>query len=306
MNATVQAIGIVGLGKMGMGIARRLRSHGFRVTGFDREDAARSGAAESGIAIAESIKEVVAALDTPCTIWLMVPAGSATEEAVDEAAAVLSGGDILIDGGNSNYRESRQRAQVLAADRIHMLDVGTSGGVGGEERGYCLMVGGASEAVGRVAPVFDALASDGQAGWRHVGPSGAGHFVKMIHNGIEYGMMQALAEGFALLDAKAELDLDLAEVSELWRHGSIVSSRLLDHVTEALSADADLSNVSAFVADSGEGRWTVQEAVDLAVPAPVITIALLQRFRSRMDDSFADRLLSAMRLGFGGHQPKLL
>jgi 6-phosphogluconate dehydrogenase len=236
----------------------------------------------------------------------MVPAGDATEQVVLEMAVLLSPGDVLIDGGNSNYRDSVRRAEVLATDGIHFLDVGTSGGIGGEERGYCLMVGGDATAANRLADLFEALAYSGSDGWKHVGPRGAGHFVKMIHNGIEYGMMQALAEGFALLDAKSDMDLDLAAISDLWRHGSIVSSRLLDHVTESLSADAGLSNVSAYVADSGEGRWTVQEAVDLSVPAPVITLALLQRFASRVDDSFANRLLSAMRLGFGGHQPKLL
>ncbi len=306
MNTPARAIGVVGLGKMGMGIARRLRDQGYAVTGFDPDETARAQAAEAQIGIAESIKEVVAALGTQCTVWLMVPPGSATEEAVAEARIALSRGDVLIDGGNSNYRDSMRRAEVLNRDGINFLDVGTSGGVGGEERGYCLMVGGGSEAVDRVAPVFDSLAFGGTNGWKHVGYSGSGHFVKMIHNGIEYGMMQALAEGFALMEAKADMELDLSGISELWRHGSIVSSRLLDHVTEALSADDRLSNVSDYVSDSGEGRWTVEEAVDLAVPAPVITMALLQRFRSRIDDSFADRLLSAMRLGFGGHQPKLL
>lgn len=305
MNTPARAIGVVGLGKMGLGIARRLRTHGYDVTGFDRDAAARSDAADSGIVVSESVEEVVAGLDAPRTIWLMVPAGAATEEVVLEMAAHLSKGDLLIDGGNSNYKDSMRRAEVLATDGIPFLDVGTSGGVGGEQRGYCIMVGGTAEAVDGAAEIFDALASDGRAGWSHVGPSGSGHFVKMIHNGIEYGMMQALAEGFALLEARSDMDLDLADISELWRHGSIVSSTLLDHVTEALSADVRLSNVSPFVSDSGEGRWTVQEAVDLAVPAPVITLALLQRFGSRIDDSFADRLLSAMRLGFGGHQPKL-
>ena len=276
MDTPARAIGVVGLGKMGLGIGRRLLTHGYDVTGFDRDSAARSGAADSGIVVAESVKEVVAGLDEPRTMWLMVPAGAATEEVVLEMAVHLSEGDLLVDGGNSYYRDSMRRAEVLAS----------------------------GEAVERAVEIFDALSFDGRAGWRHVGPSGSGHFVKMIHNGIEYGMMQALAEGLALLEARSDMDLDLAEISELWRHGSIVSSRLLDHVTEALSADARLSDVSPYVADSGEGRWMVQEAVDLAVPAPVITLALLQRFRSRIDDSFADRLLSAMRLGFGGHQPK--
>ena len=306
MDTTSATLGVIGLGKMGLGIARRLTTHGIEVTGFDRDAAARSAAADSGISIAESVKEVVAALEPPRTVWLMVPAGEPTETVVLEMKALLSPGDILIDGGNSNYRDSIRRAEVLASDGIRFLDIGTSGGVGGEERGYCLMVGGDAESVDRLSELFGVLAHGGRDGWKHVGPSGAGHFVKMIHNGIEYGMMQALAEGFALLEAKSDMDLDLAAISELWRHGSIVSSRLLDHVTEALSADAGLSNVTAYVSDSGEGRWTVQEAVDLAVPAPVITLALLQRFASRIDDSFANRLLSSMRLGFGGHQPKLL
>lgn len=303
MSTPARTIGVVGLGKMGLGIARRLEAAGHAVTGFDPDAAARSGAADAGITVTGSPEEVVAGLVPPRTVWLMVPAGAATDEAVRTLAGCLSGGDLLIDGGNSNYRESMRRAELLAGDGIAFLDVGTSGGLAGAGRGYCIMVGGAAETVERAAGVFDALACDGRAGWAHVGPNGAGHFVKMIHNGIEYGMMQAFAEGFALLDAKADMDLDLAAIAELWKHGSIVSSTLLDHAAAALAADPRLSQASPRVADSGEGRWTVQEAADLSVPAPVITLALIQRFRSRVDDSYADRLLSAMRLGFGGHKP---
>jgi len=288
---------------MGLGISRRLRRHGYAVTGFDRDAAARSGAQDSGVHVAESVEDVVAALDPPRTIWLMVPAGAPTDAVVRQLSPSLARGDLMIDGGNSNYHDSIRRAKNLADDGILFLDVGTSGGIGGEDRGYCLMAGGPAKGIERAADIFSALAADGRSGWAHVGPNGAGHFVKMIHNGIEYGMMQAFAEGFALLEAKSEMDLDLAKVSELWRHGSIVSSTLLDHVSHALSADTRLSDLSTHVADSGEGRWTVQEAVDLSVPAPVITMALLQRFGSRIDDSFANRLLSAMRLGFGGHKP---
>jgi 6-phosphogluconate dehydrogenase len=295
---------MVGLGKMGLGIARRLQRHGYRVTGFDPDSAARSRAKDAEIAVTDSLQSMVSGLVAPRMMWLMVPAGAPTDDVVQTVAPSITKGDLVIDGGNSNYRDSTRRAEQLAGKGVLFLDVGTSGGIAGEERGYCLMVGGPTDAVDRVADVFSALACDGRAGWAHVGPNGAGHFVKMIHNGVEYGMMQALAEGFALLEAKSEMDLDLAKISELWRHGSIVSSTLLDHVTAALSADSGLSDLGSEVADSGEGRWTVQEAVDLAVPAPVITLALLQRFGSRIDDAFANRLLSAMRLGFGGHKSK--
>ncbi len=305
MESNSPRIGVIGLGKMGLGISRRLAARGYGVVGFDRDPAVREKTA-SMASVAESVKEVVAALEPPRTVWMMVPAGDATEEVVVELSALLTEGDTLVDGGNSYYRDSIRRGEILADHGVAFLDVGTSGGLAGEHRGYCLMVGGEAAAVDRSAKIFEALAADGLEGWSHVGPGGAGHFVKMIHNGIEYGMMQALAEGFALLEARSDLDLDLAGVAELWRHGSIVSSTLLDHVSSALSADASLAGTPPHVADSGEGRWTVAEAIDLNVPAPVITLALLQRFRSRIDDSFADRLLAAMRLGFGGHQPRLL
>ncbi len=296
---------IIGLGKMGQGIARRLSGAGYTVVGYDADSEVRRSVEQMGIAVTESVVEAAAAVDSPRVVWLMVPAGETTQAVISDLLDQLSRGDVLIDGGNSNYRDSRRHATELARRGISFLDVGTSGGVAGEQRGYCLMIGGAEDAVKTAADIFDALAFHGRSGWTHVGPNGAGHFVKMIHNGIEYGMMQALAEGFALLDAKSELDLDPAKIAELWRNGSIVSSTLLDHVSTALGSDASLSDIPPHVSDSGEGRWTVAEAIDLDIPAPVITLALLQRFQSRMDDSYADRLLAAMRLGFGGHQPKL-
>ena len=300
-TAAGPAMGIVGLGKMGSGIARRLHRAGISVIAFDPAADARANVEGEGVETVGDVQALVSRLDRPRMVWLMVPAGEATEQVSTSMAGLLADGDILIDGGNSDYRESMRRAARLAERGISFLDVGTSGGVYGEAEGYCLMAGGDAAAVSTMSGIFSALAASGGDGWLHVGPSGAGHFVKMIHNGIEYGMMQAMAEGFAVLDRKHEFDIDLARVAELWRHGSVVRSWLLDLVADTLAQDAALQDIAPFVSDSGEGRWTVREAIDLNVSAPVITLSLLQRIRSRDTESYADRMLSAMRAAFGGH-----
>jgi 6-phosphogluconate dehydrogenase len=233
-----------------------------------------------------------------------VPSGAPTEQTVEQLAAQLAAGDVLIDGGNSNYKDSIRRGGSLGTRGIHFLDVGTSGGIWGRTEGYCLMIGGDAAACDRLLPIFSSLAPAPDRGWGRVGPGGAGHFVKMIHNGIEYGMMQAYAEGFSIMQHKKELDLDLAQIAEMWRHGSVVRSWLLDLTQRALAESHDLAGIAPWVSDSGEGRWTVQEAIDLDVPAPVITLSLIQRLRSRDAESFGDRLLAAMRNQFGGHAVK--
>ncbi len=282
-------IGMIGLGKMGANMSVRLLRGGHHVVGSDlNEEAVREleGAGGEGAA---SLEDLVARLETPRAIWIMVPAGPIV--------------DKVIDGGNENYKNTLRRAAALKDDDILYVDVGTSGGVWGLAEGYSMMVGGEEEAVEYLRPIFETLAPGSDRGWGHVGRSGAGHFVKMIHNGIEYGVMQAFAEGFSVMKAK-DFDLDLHQVAELWRFGSVVRSWLLDLIARALDEDADLSGLAPYVPDSGEGRWTVQEAIDLDVPAPVMTLALLQRLQSREDDSFAHKLLSAMRHQFGGHAVK--
>lgn len=263
----------------------------------DAEAARRASLTET----VESLDALVGRLAAPRAIWVMVPAGEATESTLAELAVKMSPGDILIDGGNSNYRDTQRRQRKLAASGLSLVDVGTSGGIWGSEHGYCLMIGGLSEPVGRLRGIFETLAPAPDRGWGHVGPSGAGHFVKMIHNGIEYGMMQALAEGFALLRRKADFELDLANIAEIWRHGSVVRSWLLDLTRDALGDNPSLEGISSSVADSGEGRWTVLEALDQDLAAPIITLALLQRLRSREPEAFAEKLLAAMRHRFGGH-----
>ena len=247
---------------------------------------------------------MVGRLSAPRTIWTMVPAGEPTEAAIDRAADLLSPGDAVIDGGNSNYKDSARRAAALERRGLHLLDVGTSGGVWGLTEGYCMMIGGDREQFERLRPVFRTLAPDGDRGYVHTGPSGSGHFVKMVHNGIEYGLMQAYAEGFELMQAKSEFDLDLAEIAETWRRGSVVRSWLLDLTADALKQDPALEGIQAYVEDSGEGRWAVEESVDLAVPVPVMAMALQARFRSRQEQPFGARLLAAMRNRFGGHAVK--
>ena len=257
------------------------------------------GARDSG-----SIPDLVEKLATPRAIWMMVPSGEPTETVVSNLAAKLSQGDVVIDGGNSNYRDSKRRASALSAKGINYLDVGTSGGIWGLKEGYCLMVGGSMEAFHQMEPIFQTLAPSPQQGYGYVGPSGAGHFVKMIHNGIEYGLMQAYAEGFELMQAKIEFKLDLPHIAEVWRYGSVVRSWLLDLAAAALKEDPRLESIQAYVEDSGEGRWTVQESIELAVPAPVIVQSLQARFRSRQEQPFGARLLAALRQQFGGHVVK--
>lgn len=298
-------IGIVGLGKMGGNMARRLIRAGHRVVGTARSpEIVQSLAAEEGMVPTIDVKELVTELAAPRAVWVMVPAGSATEEVIRQLAELLEPDDILIDGGNTYYKDDIRRAEELIAHGIQYVDVGTSGGIWGLAEGYSLMVGGSAEPVARLRPIFEALAPAPDKGWGHVGPTGAGHFVKMVHNGIEYGLMQAYAEGFEIMNAKAEFNLDLERVAQIWRHGSVVRSWLLDLAANALAEDPHLSEVAGWVADSGEGRWTVFEAVDLDVPAPVITLALQQRFASRQDESFAAKLLAALRNQFGGHEVK--
>ena len=294
-------LGMVGLGRMGGNMARRLQRAGHQVVGFDPVAAARDAFAAEGGGTAASLEALVEALPAPRAVWLMVPAGPVTDDSIAALAGLLSRGDVIVDGGNSNYRDTLRRAALLQERGIALVDCGTSGGIWGLAEGYSLMVGGDAAAVSRLRPLFEALAPAADRGWGHVGPVGAGHFTKMVHNGIEYGMMQAYAEGFSILQHKAGFALDLGQVAEIWRHGSVVRSWLLDLTAGALAKNPSLEGISPWVADSGEGRWTVQEAIDLDVPAPVIALSLISRLRSRDDDSFADKLLAAMRNEFGGH-----
>jgi len=315
-------LGIIGLGRMGGNIARRLARGGHQCIVFDRDPAAARGLTDKGISGAEALPAIVRQLSKPRAIWLMLPAGEVTEKTIDELAGLLEAGDVIIDGGNAFYKDDIRRAKALKAKGVHYIDCGTSGGVWGLERGYCLMIGGDKEAVDRLEPIFKTLApgegdiaktpargGDPRAaqGYLHCGPAGAGHFVKMIHNGIEYGLMQAYAEGFNILRGAENLpdgerfQFDVADIAELWRRGSVVGSWLLDLTAMALAEDPKLDQYAGNVADSGEGRWTVNAAVEAAVPAHVLTAALYARFRSREQDSFADKLLSAMRKKFGGH-----
>jgi len=296
---------MIGLGKMGANMVRRLRRGGVEVVGYDRDSAVIVALAkESGMIAANSIEDAVEKLSEPRIIWLMLPSGEPTEQQIRELAPLLSQGDIIVDGGNSNYHDSQRRGAWLAEQGMGFMDAGTSGGVWGLENGYCLMVG-ANDAVAKVMkPFLQVLAPSAKQGWAHVGPVGSGHFTKMIHNGIEYGMMQSLAEGLELLRGKQEFALDLAQVTELWRHGSVVRSWLLDLTAEALQKDQKLHDIAPYVPDSGEGRWTVIEAVDQGVAAPVLTLALQMRFNSQNEGGFGYRLLSAMRNAFGGHAIK--
>lgn len=296
-------LGMIGLGRMGANMAERLVRAGHEVVGFDPSGPARERAAAGGVAASASIGTLVGSLPAPRIVWLMVPA-NAVDATIDEVAAHLGAGDIVIDGGNSNYKETLQRGAALAAKGLRFVDVGTSGGVWGLENGYSLMVGGDVDAVDHLRPILASLAPAPDKGWGRVGPRGAGHFSKMVHNGIEYGLMAAYAEGFALLQHKTEFAFDLPQVAEIWRTGSVVRSWLLDLAANALHENAALDGIAPYVADSGEGRWTVFEAIDLEVAAPVITAALMQRLRSRDSDSFADKLLAALRHQFGGHPIK--
>ena len=298
-------IGMIGLGRMGANMAARLQRGGHRVAGFDPGAAARDVARQAhGLETFDSLPALVAALPAPRALWLMVPAGAAVDASLEALRPLLQPGDIVVDGGNSNYRDSQRRAASCSGWDVHFLDCGTSGGVWGLAEGYSLMVGGDAQACERLRPLFETLAPSPQHGWGWVGPSGAGHFAKMVHNGIEYGMMQAYAEGFAIMQRKESLALDLPQVAEIWRHGSVVRSWLLDLAADALRDNPSLEGIAPHVPDSGEGRWTVAEAIELDVSAPVITLSLLERLRSREKDSFADRLLATLRDRFGGHGVK--
>jgi 6-phosphogluconate dehydrogenase len=322
-------LGVIGLGRMGSNIARRLTRNGHQCVVYDVNAAAVKALAGPGIAGASDLKDLIAKLKAPRAVWVMLPAGEVTEATVIQLGTLLSPGDAIIDGGNSFYKDGIRRAAALRDKRIHFIDCGTSGGVWGLERGYCLMIGGPKEAIERLDPIFSALAPgkgdipatpnreghnpSAEMGYLHCGPSGAGHFVKMIHNGIEYGLMQAYAEGFNILRGAASeelppeqrFELNLPDIAEVWRRGSVIGSWLLDLTAMALAEDPKLARYAGFVQDSGEGRWTVNAAVEEAVPAEVLTAALYARFRSREKESFADKLLSAMRNKFGGHvEPK--
>ncbi|MDG6401886.1 decarboxylating 6-phosphogluconate dehydrogenase [Pseudomonas quasicaspiana] len=319
-------LGIIGLGRMGGNIARRLMLNGHTTVVYDRDEESRSALAKEGSTAVADLPALVAAMDKPRAIWVMLPAGEPTEETINVLSDLLDADDVIIDGGNTFYKDDVRRAQALTAKGLHYVDVGTSGGVWGLERGYCMMIGGEDEVVRRLDPLFATLApgmgsvertkgrnsADDRAerGYIHAGPAGSGHFVKMIHNGIEYGMMQAFAEGFDILKQKnsenlpveQRFDLNMADIAEVWRRGSVVSSWLLDLTADALATDPQLDAYSGAVADSGEGRWTIEAAMEQAVPVPVLSSALFARFRSRQKSSYADKMLSAMRFGFGGHK----
>jgi len=297
-------IGMVGLGKMGGNMTTRLLKGGHGVVVFDHNKDAITKAKSEGANGAESLEDLVRKLNTPRTVWIMVPAGDPTESLLNELGKMLSDGDTVVDGGNSNYKDTQRRAAELKEKGISLVDVGTSGGVWGLAEGYSMMIGGEASKVKQLQPVFETLAPGETKGWGHVGSNGAGHFVKMVHNGIEYGLMQAYAEGFEIMKAKEEYDLDLHNIAEIWRYGSVVRSWLLDLTAEALKEDADLSDVKDWVADSGEGRWTVAEAIELDIPAPVITLSLMMRIVSRQEERYSAKLLAAMRNQFGGHAIK--
>ncbi len=294
-------VGIVGLGRMGGGMAARIVKGGHRVVGFARNPDSVAQAVAAGAVGATSLQDLVAKLTPPRAVWLMVPAGDPTEQYVAQLLGLLSKGDTLIDGGNSRYVDSIRRGVQAAAVGIDYLDAGVSGGIWGEKEGYCLMVGGAEGACRRLTPIFQSLAPSPTEGWGRVGGSGAGHFVKMVHNGIEYGLMESYAEGFDVLRAKPDWKLDLAQIATLWRRGSVVRSWLLDLTADILASGPELEKIGPYVRDSGEGRWTVEESLALDIPAPVIMLSLERRLRSRQADPFAERLLAAMRQRFGGH-----
>jgi 6-phosphogluconate dehydrogenase len=297
-------IAMIGLGRMGANMAQRLMRGGHRVIGYDPAPAARQLIEEKGAQSADSLEALVGKLRTPRVLWLMVPAGEITDATISALSPLLSPGDTLIDGGNSNFHDTQRRAAALAQRSIQYVDSGTSGGVWGLEEGYSLMIGGDEALIERLRPIFETLAPAPDKGWGRVGAVGSGHYTKMIHNGIEYGLMQAYAEGFSILQHKSEFKLDLHQIAEIWRYGSVVRSWLLDLTADALGKNPTLRGIAPYVADSGEGRWTVSEAIELGVPAVVITASLLERLRSRDADSFSDKLLSAMRNEFGGHPIK--
>lgn len=296
---------MIGLGKMGANMARRLIAGGHEIIGYNRTAAVtQEMAAQDGVIPAYSLEELVDLLPKPRVAWIMVPAGEPTEKMIDSISPLLDEGDLIVDGGNSNYQDSLRRGNTLKEQGILFVDAGTSGGIWGLQEGYSMMVGGSPKAVGILTPLLETLAPAADLGWGHVGPYGAGHFVKMVHNGIEYGLMQAYAEGFEIMKAKEDFGLDLHQIAEIWRYGSVVRSWLLDLTANALQENPELTGIKGWVPDSGEGRWTVFESIDLDIPAPVITAALQARFVSRKEENFAAKLLSAMRNQFGGHAIK--
>ncbi|HKX17035.1 MAG TPA: decarboxylating 6-phosphogluconate dehydrogenase [bacterium] len=297
-------LGMVGLGRMGGGMAERLLRGGHRVVGYDPRAGAVEDLARKGGIPAQTLAAVIESLAPPRAVWLMVPSGDAVDETVDALLPRLAAGDVLIDGGNSYFKDSIRRARRVMERGVDYLDVGTSGGVWGLAEGYSMMVGGRRETVERLAPILQTLAPGADRGWGYVGPQGAGHYVKMVHNAVEYGMMEAYAEGFELMQRKTEFRLDLHQIAEIWRYGSVVRSWLLDLTARALAGDPDLHGIAPYVADSGEGRWTVVDAIEQACSIPVITAALERRFRSREPEPFGDRLLAALRQQFGGHAVK--
>ena len=297
-------LGMIGLGKMGANMSRRLVRDGHEVVGFDLDESAVQELEDDGATGAAALDDLVDELEPPRVCWMMVPAGDPVDATLDDLLPLLGEGDIVVDGGNSNYKDTLRRADRAEENGQHYVDVGTSGGVWGLEEGYSMMVGGAGEAVDQLRPTLTTLAPGPDKGWGHMGAVGSGHFVKMVHNGIEYGVMEAYAEGFDILKNKDDFDLDLQHVAETWRFGSVIRSWLLDLTARALDQDQDLPDIAPWVDDSGEGRWTVKEAIDLDVPAPVITDALISRLDSRVEDSYTHKLLAAMRNQFGGHAVK--
>jgi 6-phosphogluconate dehydrogenase len=294
--------GFVGLGKMGMNMVQRLLSGNHEIVAYARTVKAVKKAEEKGAVRAESLRDMIDKLTAPRIIWIMVPAGNATEDTINRIAPLLQEGDIIIDGGNSFYKDSIRRSKGLNKDGISFLDVGTSGGIWGLEIGYCMMVGGDKVVFDKVEPLFKTLAPEN--GYAYVGAHGAGHFVKMVHNGIEYAMLQAYAEGFEIMNAKKEFNLDLYKIAGLWNHGSVIRSWLLELAESAFKKDPELNSIRDYVEDSGEGRWTVAEAVEMDVPAPSITLSLLERLRSRQEESFSAKVIAALRNEFGGHEVK--
>ncbi|MDH3563170.1 MAG: decarboxylating 6-phosphogluconate dehydrogenase, partial [Gammaproteobacteria bacterium] len=295
-------LGMIGLGRMGANMARRLQKGGIEVVAWNRDvKVTQDLAQETGLTAASNLADIVSRLKAPRIVWLMLPAGEVTQQHIDQLSALLSPDDIVVDGANSYYKDSMRRGQELTEKKLHYIDAGVSGGVWGLENGYALMLGGEKAAMERLKPAIQVLAPGPESGWLHCGPTGAGHFVKMVHNGIEYGMMQAYAEGFALMKGREDFKLDLGGIAEMWRHGSVVRSWLLDLTAEFLTRDQELKDIAPYVADSGEGRWTALEGIEQGVPTPVMSLALMMRFASQGKDEYADKLLAMMRQGFGGH-----
>ena len=297
-------LGLIGLGKMGGFMAERIHNAGHQVVGFDFNAEAVAKLASTGNVGSSSLADMVSKLEAPRAVWMMVPSGDPVDQTIAALEALLSPGDIIIDGGNSNYKDTMRRHAAVTAKGFQYVDCGTSGGVWGLKEGYSMMIGGDKEPVEHLRPIWEALAPAADKGWGHVGPSGAGHFVKMVHNGIEYGMMQAYAEGFTIMEKKEVLDLNLPQIAKIWQYGSVVRSWLLDLTADALEKNPTLEGLEAYVVDSGEGRWTVFEAIDLNVSAPIITESLIRRIRSREDNNFTDRMIAIQRNAFGGHAVK--